>query len=180
MNQEKIVEYLDVLDEFGNITGKIKSREEIKRDNDYYRIVLLWIYNPKLKKILIQRRSKNKESSPNKWDLTIGGHVEAGESSLDAIIRETKEEIGIDISNDIITKVLEVKPSENKPKFTDIYLVIKEIDIKDVKLQLEEVSEVKYFSIEELIDLHNSDNQEFIHHLYFPELIEKVKKILDY
>lgn len=170
------IEFIDVLDESGNITGIIKTREEIKRDKDYYRIVLLWIYNPKLKKILVQRRSNNKESSPNKWDLTIGGHIKAGESSLDAIIRETKEEIGIDISNDIVTKVLEVKPSENKPKFTDIYLVIKEVDINDIKLQLEEVSEIKYFSIEELIDLHNSNNQEFIHHLYFPELIEIVKK----
>lgn len=179
MNQEKKVEYIDVLDEFGNITGIIKTREKIKRDKDYYRIVLLWIYNPKLKKILVQRRSKNKESSPNKWDLTVGGHIKAGESSLDAIIRETKEEIGIDISNDIITKVLEVKPSENKPKFTDIYLVIKEVDINDIKLQLEEVSEIKYFSIKELIDLHNSNNQEFIHHLYFPELIEIVKKIIN-
>lgn len=180
MNPDKEVEYIDALDEFGNITGKIKSREEIKRDNDYYRIVLLWIYNPKLKKILIQRRSKNKESSPNKWDLTVGGHIRAGETSLNAIIRETEEEIGVDIKNDIITKVMEVKPSKNKPKFTDIYLVIKEIDIKEVKLQLEEVSEIKYFSIEELIDLHYSDNQDFIHHLYFPELIEKVKRILDY
>ena len=178
MSQKKDIEYLDVLDEFGNITGIVKSREEAKRDKEYYRIVFLWMYNPKLKKILIQRRSMNKETAPNRWDLTVGGHVQARESSIDAIIRETKEEIGIDISDDCITKVLEVKPNEKKPKFTDIYFVIKEVDIDDIKLQLEEVSEVKYVSLDELVEIYRNDNPDFINHSFFPELIDIVSKLI--
>ncbi len=95
------------------------------------------------------------------------GHIQAGESSLEAIVRETKEEIGIDICNNQIIKILEVKPSKNKSKFTDIYLVIKEVDINDIKLQLEEVSEVKYFSLNELINIYNTNNPDFINHPFF-------------
>lgn len=178
MNDNKKVEYLDVLDRFGNITGIVKSREDAKRDKDFYRIVYLWIYNPKLRKFLIQRRSMNKETAPNRWDLTVGGHVQAGENSVEAIIRETKEEIGVDISDDLITRVLEVKPTEKKPKFKDIYLVIKKVEIDDIKLQLEEVSEVKYFSLDELVDIYNSNNPDFINHAFFPRLIDIVSKLI--
>lgn len=106
------------------------------------------------------------------------GHIQAGESSLEAIVRETKEEIGIDICNDQIIKVLEVKPSKNKSKFTDIYLVIKEVDINDIKLQLEEVSEVKYFSLNELINIYNTNNSDFINHPFFPKLIDIVNRLI--
>jgi len=87
MNANKSIEYFDVLDENGNKTGEIKTKEDVIADRGFYRIVNLWIINPYTKQILIQKRSSNKDVSPNKWDLTSGGHVEAGETSYEGILK---------------------------------------------------------------------------------------------
>lgn len=174
----KKIEYFDVLDENGNKTGKIKTKEQIIKDRNFYRIVNLWIINPKTKQILIQKRSSNKEVSPNKWDLTTGGHVDAGETSLEAIIRETKEEIGIDISNDKLLKAFEVKYDKEKRNFVDIYLLEKDVDIKEITLQTCEVSDIKYFSLDKLIEAHNSKDSNFVNHSFFPDLVKCINSIV--
>ena len=171
----KEIEYFDVLDENGNKTGEIKTKEQIIKDRNFYRIVNLWIVNPKTKQILIQKRSSNKDVSPNKWDLTAGGHVDAGETSLAAIIRETKEELGIDISKDNIIKLFEVKNDKEKRNIVDIYLLEKNVDIKEITLQTSEVSDIKYFSLNKLIDAHNSKDSNFVNHSFFPELVKYIK-----
>jgi len=177
MNANKSIEYFDVLDENGNKTGEIKTKEDVIADRGFYRIVNLWIINPYTKQILIQKRSSNKDVSPNKWDLTAGGHVDAGETSLDAIIRETKEELGLDISNDKILKVLEVKHDKVKRNFVDVYLVAKDVNIKDVILQNDEVSDIKYFSLEELINAHNTKDTNFVNHSFFNDVVRKIRDI---
>ena len=50
------------------------------------------------KKILLLKRSRDSNWMPEKWAIP-GGHIEEGESSKDAAIRETKEETNLDISN---------------------------------------------------------------------------------
>ena len=88
--------------------------------------------------------------------LQLVGHVDAGEFGRQAIIRETKEELGIEIDDKDI-RYLVGSTSENiqgniiNRHYNECYLIIKDIDISDIKLQEEEVSEVKYFSKEELL-----------------------------
>lgn len=171
----KEIEYFDVLDENGNKTGEIKTKEQIIKDRNFYRIVNIWIINPKTKQVLIQKRSSNKDTNPNKWDLTAGGHVDAGETSLEAIIRETKEEIGIDISNDNILKVLEIKHDKEKRNFVDVYILEKDINIKEIIVQNNEVSDIKYYSLEELIKAHNSFDSNFVIHSFFLDLVESIE-----
>lgn len=174
----KNIEFMDVFDENGNKTGEIKTKEQIIKDRNFYRIVNICIINPITKQILIQKRSSNKITNANKWDLTAGGHVEAGETSLEAIIRETKEEIGIDISDDNIIKVLEIKHDREKRNFIDVFVLEKDINIKDIILQKDEVSDIKYFSLEELIEAHYSDDNDFVIHSFFTDLVEKLKIFL--
>ena len=94
-------EKFDVLNEWGEFTGKIATREKCHKDGLWHRAVYAFIVNDK-KEVLLQRRSSNKKQWPNKWDVTIGGHVLAGEFGREALIREAKEELDIDIDdNDI-------------------------------------------------------------------------------
>lgn len=170
------IEYFDSLDEFGNKIGKIGTKEQIINEGNFYRIVNLYIINPKTKQILIQKRSKTKKVNSNKWDITTGGHIKAGESSMDAIIRETKEEIGIDISKDNVIKVLEFNNKKNV--IVDIYFLEKEIDIKSISLQKSEVEDIKYFLLEELIKAYNENNSNFVNHNFFPLLIKSFENYI--
>lgn len=167
------MELVDVLDENGNKIG-IKDREDAFKDGNFLRAVHLWIYNPNNNKVLIQKRSKIKKADSNKWDLTCGGHIKAGESSIDAIIRETKEEIGLDISSENFFKLLEKKYIGTRKYFFDVYFLEKDVNIDKLILQEEEVQDIKYFSIEELENMYYTRN-DFVKQCYIEELIKFLK-----
>ncbi len=88
-------EYLDVLNENGDKTGKTKLRDEIHRDGDWHSSVHLWLIHEG--EVLVQKRSVLKESYPGCFDASVAGHVSAGEEILVAAQRECIEEIGVDI-----------------------------------------------------------------------------------
>ena len=105
-------EKLDVLNERGEFTGEIATREECHKKGLWHRCVYAFVID-KNSNILLQKRSANKKLWPNLWDVTVGGHVLAGEFGRQALIRECKEELGIDI-NDNDIKYLVGSCSANK------------------------------------------------------------------
>lgn len=118
-----------------------KDRFSIK-DDLYYRIVIIFIENSN-HQFLIQKVSQRKGGEY----ATTGGHVQYGDSSLKTIIKETYEELGIDISKDNIKLI---KTYKYPHIFQDIYYLKKDININDILLQKEEVELVKWMSIEEI------------------------------
>ena len=149
-------ERFDVLNELGEFTGKVATREECHRKGLWHRAVYGFIIDEN-KNVLLQKRSANKKLWPNMWDVTAGGHVNSVEFGRQALIREVKEELGIDIKDDEI-KYLVGSTSVNiqgdiiNKHYNECYLITKNVNVSDIKLQLEEVSEVKYFSKEKLLD----------------------------
>jgi 8-oxo-dGTP pyrophosphatase MutT (NUDIX family) len=95
--------------------------------------------------------------APNIWGVT-GGHVNAGETSIDAAIRETKEEIGLSVTKEELCFVATFKKQwddetqETLNIFRDTYLVKKDIELSRLQLQEEEVSQVKWINILDLVD----------------------------
>ena len=89
-------ELVDVLDETGEKTGAVKPRSEVHRDGDWHRVFHLWVVRED-GTLILQRRSRHKDLEPNKVDVTVGGHLEAGESTLDAS-REAEEELGLEVA----------------------------------------------------------------------------------
>lgn len=150
------MEYFDVLNEYGEFTGKIATREECHEKGLWHRSVYAFIFNEK-GEVLLQKRSSNKKLWPNLWDITAGGHVLAGEFGIQALIREVKEELGIDIKEDEIKYLVGSTSSNIKGKiknnhFNECYIVTKNIDISQLKLQEEEVSDVKWFTKQEILE----------------------------
>lgn len=143
------MELIDIVDENNELTGQIEDRVIAYEKGLWRRTVSCWIMN-KDGKILLQKRSANKLRNPNKWAKT-GGQVDSGESVEDAIFREVKEELGIEIPKEQI-QVLECWKSKdiNNKRFAYNFIFIVDYKIEDYKLQKEEVSEVKYFTIEEM------------------------------
>ena len=98
-------EWFDIVDENGNPTGETVEREYAHRNGIRHRTAHLWIlrkYDEKIQ-ILLQKRSANKDSHPGCYDISSAGHIPAGVDYKPSAIRELKEELGIDASeNDLI------------------------------------------------------------------------------
>lgn len=105
-------ELIDVLDENGNKTGEILTRKQIHKKGLCHKIVVISIIDEK-GNILMQQRSKNKSKNPGKWDVAVAGHVSSGQTSTEAAIRETLEEVGIKVKEKELEYVLTYKNKEN-------------------------------------------------------------------
>lgn len=150
------MEYFDVLNEYGEFTGKVATREECHEKGLWHRAVYAFIFNEN-GEVLLQKRSKTKKLWPNLWDITAGGHVLTGEFGMQALIREVEEELGIDINEEEIKYLVGSTSSNTKGKiinnhFNECYIVTKDIDISKLKLQEEEVSDIKWFSKQEILE----------------------------
>lgn len=149
-------EYFDVLNEKGEYTGNIETREKCHKEGLWHKAVTLFIVNSK-NQVLLQKRSKTKKLWPNMWDITAGGHVLAGEFGFEAIIREADEELGIKLDKQDITFVgsaisTNIKGDIVNNHFNEFYIANKEVNECELTLKEEEVSDIKWIEKEEIID----------------------------
>lgn len=99
MNKLKKEEWLPVVDEQGNVLGQqARSICHDGNKNFLHPVVHLHYFNEK-GELFLQKRPKNKDIQPGKWDTAVGGHVSVNETIEIALQRESKEEIGINIEN---------------------------------------------------------------------------------
>lgn len=148
-------EIWDLLDENGNKTGEIIERGTTLPKGFYHLGVDVWIVNSE-NKILIQKRSPNKKNSPNVWAMTGGSNIK-GETSLQTIEREVKEELGIQLN---VSDLSLLKRYKTGNVWLDEYFVKQEIDLKDIVMQESEVCDVKWATYEEVQKL--LENGQFI------------------
>ena len=92
------MEYWDIYDKDGNFTGRKKGKYEKWSKDEYHLATEVWVINSK-KQILIQKRSDKCEILPSMWALTTG-RVVSGETTRQGCIRELREELGINASED--------------------------------------------------------------------------------
>lgn len=151
------MEIWDILDENGNITGKtMNNTEEIVWKKDIFHAGAdVWIINSE-NKILIQKRSSQKKFAPNVWAMT-GGSIIKGETALETLKRETMEELGVKLD---VRNAIKIKRFRTDNVWIDEYIVRQDIDLRKVVLQKEEVTDVKYASIDEINELF--ENNKFI------------------
>ena len=122
------MEYLDVLDDKGNPTGAQKTMAEIHRDGDWHRAAHVWIVNFE-GELLLQKRPATADTHPGEWDVSSAGHTLAGENQSTSAIRETKEELGIDIAEEeleylftVVEQKILKKGTYISNEFNDVYL----------------------------------------------------------
>lgn len=158
-------EVWDILDEKGNKTGRI-MKKGLLPEGFYHQGADVWIINSG-NKILIQKRSPQKRNSPNVWAMT-GGSVIRGETSLQTIQRETKEELGISLN---MKDIKLVKQYKTGTVWLDTYLIKQDIDLKDIIMQEEEVCEVKWATYKEIEEL-------FAHNQFMENRWEYIRDII--
>ncbi len=144
-------EIWDILDEEGNKTGKTMKKGPIP-EGFYHLGADVWIINSE-NKILIQKRSPKKKNSPNVWAMT-GGSVIKGETTLQTIERETKEELGVSLNMKDIQLINHYKTGT---VWLDTYLIKQDINLDDIVMQEDEVCDVKWATYDEIEDLWNNN-----------------------
>ena len=173
------MELLDIVDENNNLTGRKEERKIIHQKGLWHRHVGAWIMNEK-GELLFQKRAPSKPINPNKWSRT-GGHVDAGENPIDAIQRETKEEIGVSIPKEkweLLSIDKYVKENDLNHHFTYNYFTYVNYKIEEYTIQKQELSAVKYLSIEEMeeINAKKDMNYTFTNKKGFEKTIEILKQ----
>lgn len=168
-------ELIDVYNGKKEKTGKIVERKRgtSLEKGEFIISVTCWIVN-KEGKILLTQRKLDKHNG-GMWEPTTGLIV-SGESSLQGIIRELNEEIGISINPSEIKLVKEIiEEREDINFFRDIYLIRKEIDLNNIKYNDKEVINTKYITIEEFNEM--LSNKEIFEYLtYFLDLYQEIIK----
>lgn len=142
------MEIFDLYDINRKPLGKTMVRHGEQPKGSYRLVVHICIFN-RDGKMLCQKRVASKKVYPNLWDISCGGCVDSGETSLEGAIRETKEELGLDLPKDV-TPNLTVHFNYG---FDDVYCVTMDVNDADVKLQAEEVEQVKWLSQQEICDM---------------------------
>lgn len=143
------MELWDVYDENRAKTGDTAVRGGGLPEGGYHIVVHICVFNDK-GEMLIQQRQPFKHGFPNLWDVSAGGSALAGETSAQAAMRETKEEIGLDID---LSGVRSKFSMSFDGGFDDWYAVEKNADIASLSLQCEEVQAVRWASREEMLAL---------------------------
>ena len=170
-------EYVDILDESGNETGEVITKKEAHKTGKWHRAIHIWIISEDKNRILLQKRCADKNLFPNMWDISVGGHVSSGEDTLVAAKRELSEELGLNPDNykfeyvDVIKEKF-VDGDIVSNEFVTIYKIINNVNISSIKLQKEEVSEVRWFTKSELNALR--DELKVIPHIEEFDLISNI------
>ena len=149
------------------MTGEtIFKGEEIPKDK-YIVVVLIFIQNSK-GEFLIQKRSARK----NGKFATTGGHPKSGESSIQGIITEVEEEIGLKLNPKDLKLYFSGKSEAERVFWDDYYVKMDIQDIKQLKLQEDEVSSVEWLSENEIINLVKQDKFFKNHYEEFENLLK--------
>ena len=143
---------MEIWDLYNN--ERAKTEETMVRGSQipkdlYHLVVHVCIFNKK-GEMLIQHRQPFKDGWPGMWDITVGGSSVSGDSSVTAAEREVLEELGYELNLQNMRPSLTVNADSI---FDDFYLVEREVDTSRLKLQYEEVKEVKWAALEEILSM---------------------------
>lgn len=162
-------EHIDIVNENGIPTGVSVPKSEIHAKGHFHNTAHVWFYNSN-GEILLQQRAASKVICPLLWDVSVAGHIDAGETPEQAAVREAKEEIGIDISENQLRKIGVFKCFQSYSngiidnEFHNTYIALIDRQIEDLTPQKDEVEALKFVTISEFeVLLSKSDvNHHFI------------------
>lgn len=160
-----------IVNEKDEIIGH-KERESLNLE-DIYRVSALFVMNSK-GDILLAQRSFNKKNSPGKWGPAVAGTNDVGETYTTNIIKEIKEEIGIEIKNP--TPIFKKRSALKNNYFVQWYFEIVDKDISEFTIQKEEVEKIKWLSKQDFFKEVEDINSEILNSMRVnTELIDLVK-----
>ncbi len=146
------MEFIDIYNDLGQKSDAIIEKNDAHKKALIHKGVCVWIINSN-NEILIQTRS-DYVMFPNMLDISFSGHIQAGETSLEAAVREGKEELGIDIEINKLKYLFSCREYGGingyfENEIDDVFIYKSDIPIEDFKFYDNEVKKVSYISLEQ-------------------------------
>jgi isopentenyldiphosphate isomerase len=147
-----VPELIDILDEQGNKTGQVLPIQEVHDKKLWHGVAHVWIYND-MGEVLLQKRDPTRKWAGNKWDLSAGGHISAGETPLQATIREAREELGLTLKPEDLKLVEKCLQNNEQPAnrvhnaYEWDYIAMSDVSMDSVKLQEGEAVNAKWLPL---------------------------------
>ena len=158
------LELFDVVGEDGEPTGETVERTLAHSQGIRHRTSHVWLLRKRQGRveILLQKRSRNKDSFPGCYDISSAGHIPAGVDYVSSALRELKEELGEEASPEELhycgtrhiryEEIFYGKPFRDN-QVSRVYVLWRDKEPEDFILQREEVEEVRWFDFYQCIEL---------------------------
>lgn len=176
---------LNIVDEQGDVIGE-ETHARIHHEGLLHKIVHVWFYTPD-KQVIFQRRGKDAETNPNLLDATVGGHVEIGQSDIQAAVGETKEETSILLQPDDFVPIAVKKFNRVEDKTTDttsshlvvVFAYLFKGNLKDLQAKSDEDGGIRFESmpVDKVFWLTEAEKKQFIPALVTADYLEVFKRI---
>lgn len=178
-------EYIDILDKTGKPLGKTALKSEVHKKGYYHNTAHIWFYT-KERKILLAQRAATKPICPLLWDVSVAGHVDAGETLKQAAIREVFEEIGLEISETSLKKIGVFNCFQtydfgvNDYEFHHTFLAELKVPLETLNYNKEEVENLKLVSFSDFNNLleNSQTNGHFVktNKPYYEYVVKAIQK----
>ncbi|KGK30301.1 NUDIX domain-containing protein [Cellulophaga sp. E6(2014)] len=180
-------ELIDIVTDNGLKTGETVLKSVAHRDGIFHQTVHIWFYT-KNHQILLQQRGKDKNTFPLLLDVSVAGHIHAGEAIEVAALREIEEEIGLLVSKKDLKKIGVFKSIQNHhpelidAEFHHTFIAELKVPLQELIKQESEVEDLQLTSLikfsEETWGMANS--KKYVPHsaTYYKTVIKAIKKEL--
>ena len=156
-------ELIDILTPEGKPTQKTALKSEAHKNGWFHATVHIWLFTSD-KKILLQKRALTKKVFPGIWDISVAGHIGAGEEILEAAKREIFEEIGLELEEKDLIKIgtrIHQVIHENGIQDNEhhhIFIAELKVPVSALTMQEEEVAGLKLWNLTVLKQTKNLEN----------------------
>jgi isopentenyldiphosphate isomerase len=156
-------EQIDILTPEGKPTGKTALKSEAHKNGWFHATVHIWLFTSD-EKILLQKRALTKKVFPGLWDISVAGHIGAGESIISSAKREVFEEIGLQLTDNDLIKIgirkhqISHKNGIQDNEFHHVFIAELKIPLSELSIQEEEVDDIKLFNLSTLKNTKNLKN----------------------
>jgi isopentenyl-diphosphate delta-isomerase len=173
-------ELIDILTPEGKPTQKTALKSEVHKNGWFHATVHIWLFTSD-KKILLQKRALTKKVFPGIWDISVAGHIGAGEEILEAAKREIFEEIGLELEEKDLIKIgTRIHQVTHKNGIQDnehhhIFIAELKVPVSALTMQEEEVAGLKLWNLTVLKQTKNLENVLLPRfHEYYCDVYDKI------
>jgi isopentenyldiphosphate isomerase len=143
------MELVDLYDENRASLRRTAERGGPMSPGEYRMVVHVCVFDHR-GRLLVQQRAPEKFIWPGLWDVSVGGGVDAGETSRQGAEREFREELGIPLDLSGLRPSVTVNFDGG---FDDFYILTKDLSLESLTLQKEEVRSVRWASLKEVLEM---------------------------